>query len=397
MAKRKLYNNNSFSASGMMKHEIITFSFPFVYFPEILAHYKGTVTDNKSSGSGMLIYTGMSSPSGDIFIGANPSNTSCILKFVGDSCGEEAQSFLNKFESSTPTDFYASLKLSGMEGLVRLEIPNSVETTLELHAVFEESAAVQTKKIPKVEISNGDLLLGGKTGSGMIRVFGLTPISKDKKVSIINLTGLGLSFKLSDTNSRQMLELLLTNPKISIANITFFYLKGLLSRFSMNNFLDKIREVFLKGIGQADILYPHAKTANRVFSPSGKYVSKSLTGILNKLKDTAFNAETREVIPYWLECTKDEIAQVQGNPALIKAVIDILENILNGPEPNASASTGTGTGPKPGPDPTTPKKPRKSRAPKPADPSPSSATAEDQDGAEGQGEAEDQGEAEGDS
>jgi hypothetical protein len=89
--------------------------------------------------------------------------------------------------------------------------------------------------------------------------------------------------------------------------------------------------------------------------------------------------------------------QVQGNPALIKAVIDILENILNGPEPNASASTGTGTGPKPGPDPTTPKKPRKSRAPKPADPSPSSATAEDQEGAEGQGEAEDQGEAEGDS
>lgn len=172
-----------------------------------------------------------------------------------------------------------------------------------------------------MEVKQGTLYIGGKTGSNSIRISAL-------KSQTGVLESLVLSIKAKGLVAEKIGNLFLSNPQCNFEDILAYHILNTLNSISSTTFLEVFKDLLVKSYAVGSVLLQQ-NTEKQVFSSTGTYVARSLKGVSNKLYNEAHSAEVQDLLTNWL-------LSVVVNKKFIKkgdAFVNSLKSIFDGTTP----------------------------------------------------------------
>jgi hypothetical protein len=262
-------------------------------------------------GAGLLGYVGTTNPEGTVFLGSNLKTDSHIVRFLNDDG-------LKLFEDLRNANVFSENLISTIEGQLKMPPPPGVNQLSQMTDLIEKTRDNQQKKRKSLIIKNQALEIGSKSSGGLVVI---KPVAKANQ-AVVALEVL-FCFKLK--YAKDFGYTLQTNPTINIKDVIAFTIIDSLKFVTSSELLLYLTNTLQKNFSVSQVI--GSKADRKTLSKSGLYVVRSLTGILNKLKEPATSIETEAILLEWFK------TQLPTVPAGAKDQVQILkkfEEILSG-------------------------------------------------------------------
>jgi hypothetical protein len=247
---------------------------------------------NLTSGSGLTKYIGQTNAAGTVFLGYCEVLKTYVLRFSGEEVEKSSQNFVENFLlPCTVEEIGQDVRLTSVEAIM-IAMPGNYSTPEAFMNAIQECCNVQQKTVPKVEVKQGTLYVGGKSGNNSIRVSAL-------KSPGGNLESIVMVLKAKGPVAEKIGNLLKANAQSGLVDVIAFHILTTLNSISSTSFLELFKKDFMKLYAVGSILLQQ-NTEKQVFSGSGQYVSRSLKSVLSKLYSSTHSAEVQELVVEWL-------------------------------------------------------------------------------------------------
>lgn len=251
-------------------------------------------TQTVAVGSGLTRYLGSANRSRTVFLGYCETLKTYILRFSGEGALKAFKEFVENFLfPCTSEEIFQDIRLTSVEALM-VCMPSAAYSSSEDYILaIEKIRQAQQKSLPKVEIKQGTLFIGGKTGNNSIRISAL-------KSNAGNIDSLCMSLKAKGPVAEKIGNLFRSNSQSRFEDVLAFHILTTLNSISSTALLELFKQDFVKFYAVGSILLQQ-NTEKQVFSPTGTYVARSLTGVANKLYSHAHSAEVQVLVVEWLQ------------------------------------------------------------------------------------------------
>jgi hypothetical protein len=229
---------------------------------------------------------------GSRFLGYCSALQTFILRFSGEDVNKTFKDFVEKVLFNNPMEeIVEDIRLTSVESQMFC-MPSAYASAEDFINAIEKLRQVQQRSLPKVEVKQGTLYIGGKTGNNSIRIIAL-------KSQTGNIESLCLTLKAKGPVAEKIGNLFRSNPQAKFEDVLAFHILNTLNSIASTPFLELFKQDFVKLYAVGSILLQQ-NTEKQVFSPAGTYVSRSLKGITNKLYSNAHSAEVQELVIEWV-------------------------------------------------------------------------------------------------
>jgi hypothetical protein len=117
-------------------------------------------------GNGFLAFDGLWDDTKSLFVGTNSKLGINIVHFNGKEGLKFFEIFRKDFINlEVNKEIVESIKVSKVQAVFVQDVPYTINSQKDVELAFEEVITTQQKSVPKTSVSNGSLLIGGKTGS----------------------------------------------------------------------------------------------------------------------------------------------------------------------------------------------------------------------------------------
>jgi len=234
-------------------------------------------------GSGVLGYTGTSNPSGSAFLGMNQATNRYIVRFLNDEG-------IKIFEELRNANAFGDYSLSAVEGSFQCSQPEEMSDIEKIVASLEETLKNQKKGRKSVKIKNQALEIGSKESGSFISI---KPVAKGAQA-----VALEVNFYFKQKYAKDCGFALQANETVSLKDVVAYTILNSLKLVRSSELLLHITTTLQKNFSVSQVI---ATKTRKQLSKSGLYVTRSLTGILNKLKDASTAVETEALLLEWFE------------------------------------------------------------------------------------------------
>jgi hypothetical protein len=261
---------------------------------KVFAHFGGSLffVNEMTSGTGLTKFVGLSDKGRTVFLGFCETLKTYVLRFLGDDATKTLQNFAEKFLFDANNEgFLQDIRLTSLEGLM-ICMPGTFSTPEDYMNAIEKIRQVQQKTIPKVEINQGTLYIGGKTGNNSIRVTAY-------KSQTGGIESLCLYVKAKGSVAEKIGNLFIANNQSRFIDVVAFHLVTTLNSISSTALLELFKQDLVKLYAVGSILLQQ-NTEKQTLTSVGVYVARSLKGVSNKLFSSSNSVETQELVIQWL-------------------------------------------------------------------------------------------------
>lgn len=265
-----------------------------------------------SVGSGLTKYDGVANKTKTVFLGYCSALQTFILRFTGIDVNKNFKNFVEKFLLNNPMEeIVEDVRLTSVESQM-VCMPGPYSAPEDFINAIEKLRQVQQKSLPKLEVKEGTLYIGGKTGNNSIRIIAL-------KSQTGNIQSLCLLSKAKGPVAEKIGNLFRLNPQAKFEDVLAFHILMTLNSIASTPFLELFKQDFVKMYAVGSILLQQ-NTEKQVFSPAGTYVSRSLKGIARKLYSDAHSAEVQELFLEWVRMLVVNQKFIYKGETLIKSL-----------------------------------------------------------------------------
>jgi hypothetical protein len=273
----------------------------------------------KTIGTGVAKYGGVTNADESVFLGFCSTLNGHILTFSGETGLKAHQKFLQQFMLVPEFEEFSSLvHLSSVQAF-QVCLPTEKFATPEsyLHAL-EQFVQSQQKSIPKLEIKESTLSIGGKAGNNSIQISALKSV-------LGTVDSVVLVLKAKGPIANKIGNLIVSNKQTSVVDVIAFHIMQTLNSLSSTGFLEILKNDLIKMYAVGSILL-HQNSEKNLFSASGAYVAKSLKGVSNKLYSEHHSAEVQELIREWFALLVVNQQFIKNGDSFIKNLISVVQN-----------------------------------------------------------------------
>nr|YP_009492253.1 putative LAGLIDADG DNA endonuclease [Pseudopediastrum sp. CL0201VA]YP_009492298.1 putative LAGLIDADG DNA endonuclease [Pseudopediastrum sp. CL0201VA]AWI68858.1 putative LAGLIDADG DNA endonuclease [Pseudopediastrum sp. CL0201VA]AWI68859.1 putative LAGLIDADG DNA endonuclease [Pseudopediastrum sp. CL0201VA] len=265
-------------------------------------------------GKGALTYEGYWDAARSVFLGKSSKGEGYMLHYSGEQGEKEAEKLRSNFlDLKINAELVTLINLSSFEILFLLEPKDNMKIVKDFVEMIQETVSNQQQSLPKVSVEKEKrLIIGGKTSSQNMTV-------EYHESSAGTIEKILVTVKVKDDAAKKCYALLLESINASIPDIGAFIAITLLDKVTLTPLLQFLKDYFSKSfqVGQV-AMYAQAK--QRKTTTHGKFVSKALAGVENKLTENASSKETQSILLNWVE----NLIKIRGS---IKNSHEFLNNL----------------------------------------------------------------------
>lgn len=253
-----------------------------------------------TSGSGVQKFDGVATEDGTVFAGTNQRNGLVVLRFAKDKGLEAFERFKNTWFKPP---YRTELKISSMTFHHVVSSPSNTQNLSEFREAAQTAVQMQQRSIPRVEIINGSLVIGGRSGSNKLTIAPIVGTGESVRTLVASAT-----VRDSNGNLNRAFE---ANSLASAHSIIGSLLLNSIGRLTLSAFLDYLRQTVYRefDVGSVAPTPPRSAAGSAQgatpISSRAAYAVRSLTGIGNKLRDASTSEEVQGLVINWLEKLKD--------------------------------------------------------------------------------------------
>jgi len=243
----------------------------------------GVTSKEGKYGSGLLGYVGTFNPAGSVFLGTNTTLNKYIVRFLKEDG-------FKIFEELRNANVFKENTFSTIEGYFECSPPEDMQDIAKLQSLFEITRNNQQKKRKSVTIKNEVLEIGSKESGSLLSIKKVTKTN--------NVLALQVEFCFKQNYAKNCGLAIQANDAVSIKDVIAYTIVDSLKLVTSSELLLYITTTLQRNFSVSQIIA--IKTTKRL-SKSGVYVTRSLSGVFNKLKEASTAIETETIFLEWFE------------------------------------------------------------------------------------------------